>query len=165
MRNKILFVLSITLFLIFQLLFSLPNKAQTTNTTPKIGKARISVFDNNNTPIENASIKVIETMEVFSTNKVGIATLSLLTNESNQLNKYSSPPKTWTEFTLLIQAPGFYPHILFGLKLTPNTNRIGIVITLKNRIEDNQTPFTTSYDFPPEDWINELLRKEKAMDV
>jgi len=161
MKNKIFYL---TLLLLFAVTLSLPyvsNPTQYTSNTQKIGQAIISVFDSQeNTPIQNATICILETKEYYQTNKLGSIKFSLPANNNNSL-KYSSPKKDWQEYTLLIYKNGYYPHLYFGLKIKHNTLSSGIAITLKNLSFPNDTPYTTDYSYPTHDWLEQIINEYK----
>ena len=128
-----------------------------TNTTLSTSKVRISVFDEQNQPIDMATIYIVETHEYYSTAKLGQLELSLETTSKNNIFK----KENWQEYTLLIYKNGYIPHVLYGLKAIPKINRTGIVVTLKDTSHNTNIPFTQSYDFPSDDYSTNIINNHK----
>lgn len=157
MKNKLTFLLTL---LIFLCVLSIPTSSfatQTTSNNSSFCKVRISVFDEQNQPIDMATICIVETQEYFSTSRLGQLELSFSIESDKNIFKKTN----WKEFTLLIYKNGYRPHILYGLKAIPNINRTGIVITLKDTTQNKEIPFTQSYDYPTTDFSSNIINQFK----
>ena len=161
MKNNIIFLVSTFLFILIIYITAIPLSSTETFSSQETGTAIISILSEDHTPINNAIIKIAETQEYTTTNKLGSSTLTLPAYSTNKLEKYTNPQKNWTEYTIIVYANGYYPHIYFGLKIIQNIKKTGIVISLKSLNFSNDTPYTTSYEYPNPDWIENLIETNK----
>ena len=160
MKNKICFFFLIFGFVATTLMLTLPIATKQANTITTFGKVVISVFSkSDHTPIENATVCVIETNEYFFTSSLG-STQKIQLQASKKSDIYFSL-NTWTEYTLLIYKNGFYPHLYYGLKIQPNQTKTGIVITLTERMPHDEFTFTQSYEYPSTSWSENIIDKYK----
>ena len=157
MKNRLAYFFITLIFIIAITLPISSTNSKSTTMNATWAKVRISVFDEQNQPINMATICVIETNEYFSTEKLGICELAFSINLKD--NIFVS--QKWDEFTLLIYKNGYIPHIIYGLKAIPNITRTGIVITLKAPTNQTEITFTQSYDFPSKDQTTIIINKHK----
>jgi len=157
MKRIILFIFSLSLFIVLLGLATTPSSINPVSLTNSIGKVRISVFDSHCEPIEMASVCITESHEYHTTGKLGECELSFQTKTDNRF----SPSPNWTEYTLIISKNGYIPHILYGLKVQPNITRTGIVITLKEISPYETATHTQSYDFPTDAHSTFIINRYK----
>jgi len=158
MKHFLLSLTMIFIYIVFCFLFSCSSTSFTqTNQTGNQSKITISVFSGS-TPIENATVCIIETQEYYYTNKHGTtAPIYLLSSKQSLIQKNIS----FTEYTLLVYKNGYLPHIYYGLKITHNQNRLGIAISLTEYgILPNAT-FTESYEYPPKSFSENIITTYK----
>lgn len=160
MRTKPLLILLAVISLISITHISFSSYITASN-TPTYGSAIISVFDKQDqTPINNATICIIETGDYYLTNKLGSIKFTLPAKNTNKLS-LSNPNKNWQEYTLLVYSNGFYPHIYYGLKIVDNNTKTGIVIKLEKLSHNSSQNFTQEYEYPNDIWTLQLIKKYK----
>lgn len=157
MKNNLIFVICL-LVLILAILLPIQSSATNfVNTSYNWSKIRISVFDEQNQPIDMATVCIVETNEYFQTAKLGQIELCLELPAKNNIFKKNN----WQEYTILIYKNGYKPHILYGLKAIPDITRTGIVVILKDNLNSKDIPFTESYDYPSHDYSSTIIDKYK----
>ena len=160
MKTKTIFVLLCMLFIFIMAVVYCPSYITSSSTSPN-GSAIVSVFDKQDqTPINNATICIIETGEYFTTNKLGAIKFTLPAKAKNKLS-FSNPNKNWQEYTLLIYSNGFYPHVYYGLKIVANNTKTGIVINLEQLSTNSPQTYTQEYEYPNDIWTLQLIKKYK----
>lgn len=133
-------------------------KATTTAATTQTGKLVVSVLETNTlTPIDNATVCVIETRKYYQTNKKGLTENIVLPVIVNP-NFNVSAPQTWGEVTLLVYKNGYADAICFRTKIYPNTTRVGCVVFLPPIINDGDNQPIINQELPPDEYIRDLIR-------
>lgn len=108
-------------------------------------------------PIEGASVVIIETGEVYRTNSEGLTDVIEVpmvrdTRFDNVI------PKPWGEVSMIIYKEGFVPYALFYLQVIENETREGVKILLFEKgITDSNEPFSI-IEGPNRLWVNELIK-------
>lgn len=145
-------------FIVFIFIFSYNSQSVYTLATVAEGKAIIAVFDKHeNTPIDNASICVLDTREYYQTNKLGSCVLSFETSKQTK-PIFNNSLKEFDEYTLLIYKNGYYPHFYHNLKIEHNITRTGIIIKLEPLSLETEISYTEDFDFPPQDWSKTAIQ-------
>ena len=108
-------------------------------------------------PIEGASVVIIETGEVYKTNAEGLT--GAIEVPMVRDSRYDSVlPKPWGEVSLIIYKEGFVPYALFYLQVIENETREGVKILLFEKgITDSNEPFSI-IEGPNRLWVNELIK-------
>ena len=159
MKTKILFLLVCFVFIICTIIASIPNLSIIINSTPREGRAIIAVYDKfESTPIQNATVCILETQTYYETSKLGLVTLSFPLSTKNTLN--TSPlDAPFQNFTLLIYANGYLPHFYHGIKIEHNITKTGVVINLTPLTTNLNSTYTESYEFPNTAYSENLIKK------
>lgn len=155
------FCLSICLvfcFVVFIFIFSYNSQTVYTSVTVASGKAVVAVFDKyENTPIDNATICVLETREYYQTQKLGSCVLTFETTKQTK-PIFNNSLKEFDEYTLLIYKNGYYPHFYHNLKIQHNITRTGIIIKLEPLALETEISYTEDFDYPPQDWSETAIQ-------
>ena len=161
MKSKAFYFLLLTFFILAILFTTMPPFSTATTSTTGMGSAIISVLNKqDNSPVFDATICIVETKEYYQTNKLGSIKLSLPAKSTNKL-QFKNPQKEWQEYTLLIYKNGFYPHIYHSLKITSNITRSGIVINLEEILNNSDISYTQEYEYPNNIWCEQLINNHK----
>lgn len=110
------------------------------------------------TPIENASVVVVETGKVYQTNKDGM-TDKIDVPVVRDTRYDSIIQKPWGEVTLIIYKEGFVPYALFYLQVLGGQTREGVKILL---FEEGQTESAEPFSIiegPNRVWVDALVEK------
>ncbi len=108
------------------------------------------------TPIENASVVVVETGKVYQTDKDGM-TDKIDVPVVRDTRYDSIMQKPWGEITLIVYKEGFVPYALFYLQVLGGQTREGVKILL---FEEGQTESSQPFSIiegPNRVWVNELV--------
>lgn len=160
MKIQLKFIFCYLAFFCIIIVFSIPLSFRPA-TNNNVGFVVISVYDNTNEPINNAKIVIAQTNESYATNKYGTTKkIALPANIKNNL-KPSCTDTNWQEYTIIVYASGFLPHILHGLKIKPNETRVGVIVQLKPYSASVEESFSYSYDYPDLNWQSKLIRHYK----
>lgn len=159
-------ILILSLMLFFNLLilsYSLGAKANRAKPTlsSATGKIEVTVLEaNTNTPIDNATICIIETRTYETTNKYGKSptiAVPILKNTNFDL----SLERGWGEITLLVYKNGYKDNISFYTSIIPGAKRVGIVIHLSPILSLEDTKPTISVEYPSDTWAENLIKLYK----
>ena len=110
------------------------------------------------TPIENASVVVVETGKEYQTDKDGM-TDKIDVPVIRDARYDSIMPKQWGEITLIVYKEGFVPYALFYLQVLGGQTREGVKILL---FEEGQTESSQPFSIiegPNRLWVNEMVEK------
>ena len=143
--------------LIFSIIF-ISNNSSFVNTNISQAYVIVKVTDESGNPIQNARVTVIESKTTH------------ITDNNGQTEKISVPvkidgsynflaPKTFSEITIVAKASGFASHIKYNVKITAGTTRTGIVLTLKQIINENDDNLIISQELPDESFSNLIVNK------
>lgn len=157
MKKNLIFFTTLILFILTTTIPITSSNLKEISLSTTWAKVRLSVFDEQNQPIDMATICIIETNEYYTTQKLGQCEIKFIINKTSNIFKSSS----WEEFTLLIYKNGYKPHILFGLKAIPNITKTGIVITLIDVNYNTENTYTQSYDYPNNTHALKILNEYK----
>ena len=159
MKSFIVTIISLVLFILITII-SLTPSIQKVSLTSLVSKLSLSVYDEDNKPINNATIYILETNEYHTTNHTGIASISLTYNTKNKI-LLKQNDKEWNEFTIITYKNGYLPHIVYGTKIQKGINRVGLIITLTSLENANSKTYTSSYDFPPSSYTEHIISSNK----
>lgn len=108
-------------------------------------------------PIEGASVVIIETGEVYKTNTEGLTEVIEVPMVRDK--RFDSVlPKPWGEVSMIIYKEGFVPYALFYLQVIENETREGVKILLFEKgLTDSSEPFSI-IEGPNRLWVNELIK-------
>lgn len=108
-------------------------------------------------PIEGASVVIIETGEVYKTNSEGLTDVIQVPMVRD--SRFDGVlPKPWGEVSMIIYKEGFVPYALFYLQVIENETREGVKILLFEKgITDSSEPFSI-IEGPNRLWVNELIK-------
>jgi len=108
-------------------------------------------------PIEGASVVIIETGSVYTTDSEGL-TEAINVPMMRDTRFDSVLPKPWGEVSLIVYKDGFVPYALFYLQVLENETREGVKILLFEKgITDSSEPFSI-IEGPNRLWVNELIK-------
>lgn len=151
----------LTLVFLSLLLFNsaLYSSATQTNSPYSQGKVVINVYSGT-TPIDNATVCIIETGEYYYTTQSGATkTITIPATSEKQFKSFKDKP--FTEYTLLVYKNGYLPHIYYGLKITPNTTKIGVTINLTELGINPNIAYTQSYEYPSDAYSENIIASYK----
>lgn len=145
-------------FVIFLFFFSYSTQPISTSITQTCGRAIIAVFDKyDSTPIDNATICILETREYYQTNKLGSLILSFETTRQTK-PVFNNSLKDFDEYTLLIYKNGYFPHFYHNLKIEHNITRSGIIVNLEPLYPEAEISYTEDFDYPSSDWSKSVIK-------
>ena len=148
-------------FSIFYNLGRLSNTKQSMATIIESGKIQIKVLEANTlSPIDNATVCIIETRHYENTNKNGITSLIEIPIIRNQ-NYDISLPQKWGNLTILVYKSGYADNISFNNCVFPSSTNIGTTIFLSPIINKADNTPTVSIDKPNNIWIQSLIKLYK----
>lgn len=118
----------------------------------------VEVRDMNGKPIQNARVTIVESKTSHTTNKSGATEriqVPILRNSA-----YDGILSTdWGEITIIASANGFCSHIHYGVRVKPKQKRVGIVISLREIINAEDSDPIITIEEPDETFSNELIKK------
>lgn len=157
-------ILSLLLFLEFIFLsysFGKNSINQTSLNFAQSGKIQIKVLESNTlSPIDNATICIIETRHYETTNKHGLSniiTVPILRNTNFDL----SLTRNWGELTILVYKNGYADNISFYQSIIPNTTRMGLIIYLNPITSTDDISPTISTEEPNISYAQRLIKLYK----
>lgn len=108
-------------------------------------------------PISDASVVVVETGNVYTTNSQGYTgVIEVPLVRDTRYDKILAKP--WGEVTLIIYKDGFMPYALFYLQVIGGQTREGVKILLfEQGITDSNEPFSI-IEGPNRIWVDELIK-------
>lgn len=108
-------------------------------------------------PIVDASVVVVETGNVYTTNSEGhTGVIEVPLVRDTRYDKILAKP--WGEITLIIYKEGFMPYALFYLQVVGGQTREGVKILLfEQGITDSNEPFSI-IEGPNRIWVDELIK-------
>ena len=125
------------------------------------GRVQIKVLEANTlTPIDNATVCIIETRHYETTNKYGktnLITVPILRNNNFDL----SLTRNWGELTILVYKNGYSDNISFYNSIIPNTTRIDLIIYLSPITSSSDLSPTISVEEPNNNYIHRLIKLYK----
>ena len=165
-KNFSIYVFILSLALIIECLFLTysfgKQKSNFISTTyTQSGRVQIKVLEANTlTPIDNATVCIIETRHYETTNKYGktnLITVPILRNNNFDL----SLTRNWGELTILVYKNGYSDNISFYNSIIPNTTRIDLIIYLSPITSSSDLSPTISVEEPNNNYIQRLIKLYK----
>ena len=165
-KNFSFYIFILSLVLIIECLFLAysfgKQKSNFISTTyTQSGRVQIKVLEANTlTPIDNATVCIIETRHYETTNKYGktnLITVPILRNNNFDL----SLTRNWGELTILVYKNGYSDNISFYNSIIPNTTRIDLIIYLSPITSSSDLSPTISVEEPNNNYIQRLIKLYK----
>lgn len=140
-----------------QSVFSLGKKGNSAKFSVKV------VEGYSESPIEGASVVVVDTGDVYTTDENGMTQeIEVPFVRDTRYDKII--PKPWGEVSIIIYKEGFLPYALFYLQVLEGETRQGVKILLFEKgISESSEPFSI-IEGPNRLWVNELIDKFKPAD-
>lgn len=133
----------------------------TSSTFQNEGSIFVSVLESGSlTPIDCATVCVIESKTYHTTNKKGLTeriTVPLLVNQN--YNNSLTPPNG--EITLLAYKTGYVDSLLFNVKVPINSTRLTVIIYLSPIHNSNENKPTIASELPNEIWAQQIIKLNK----
>lgn len=149
-------ILCAIIFGLFCLAAKNSSKAAFSSTNPT-GYAIIKVLeDASMSPINNATICVVETRCYYQTNKYGYTEKIPVPVISNK-NFDISLKRDYGEFTIIVYAPGYTTLVSYYNAVYSGMTNAGIVCKLQPIINAGDRQFTSSANKPSDDYTEKLI--------
>ena len=138
------------------------NSSKTTfSTSNPTGYAIIKVLEEGSlSPINNATICVIETKCYYQTNKYGYTEKIAVPIMSNK-NFDISLKREYGEFTIIVYSPGYSTLVSYYNAVYSGMTNAGIVCKLPAIINSTDNEFISSANKPSDDYTKELINLYK----
>jgi hypothetical protein len=131
-------------------------KTSPVSTKTKFANIIIQVKNNNyDSPVDNASICILNTKQYYYTKKNGYTeSISIPLFDEYKIDDYYI-------YNLLIYKNGYNDYIYYGLKVKPSQKRADIIIPLIPIINHNDIETTLFFEPPYNKTIEEIIKENK----